>query len=107
MFIFTPTVIKTIVAIAIPSEIMILSINSGTFEGSIEKYINVAFILNIIISLGIAIATIVLITVGVNMNIYSDIYNDNTIVQQIFICIFIFITQFYSFSTFIGNTIIF
>jgi len=41
------------------------------------------------------------------MNIYSDIYNDKAVEQQVFICILIFITQFYSYTTFIGNTLIF
>ncbi len=72
-----------------------------------EMYMNIGFVLNVVVSIGLGAATIALVVTGANMNIYSDLYTGKTVVQQAFICILLFITQFYSYSTFISNTIIF
>lgn len=72
-----------------------------------SNIVKLAIILNLVAALAIAGTTIGLLTTDINMNIYSDLYMDKSTIAQIFICIIIFITQFYGYSIFIANTIIF
>ena len=81
--------------------------NMKVFEELDQKLINVMFIINIILSICLAILTIVLLNVGVYMNVYWDLYVNKTPVEQTFIGILIFITQAYSYSVILANTILF
>jgi hypothetical protein len=80
---------------------MIHSLNRG------EKYINVAFYANIFFSIVLSIISVIFLATDIDMNIYSHLYKDTTIVRKIFICALVFFTQFYSFSIFFSNSIIF
>jgi hypothetical protein len=72
-----------------------------------DKYINIAFGLSFALSIIMSITSVILLTTNVNMNIYTMMYNEMTVVQKVSFSALLWITQFYSYMIFLSNSIIF
>ena len=74
---------------------------------SYDWYIKLLLIVGIIVSIILTIVSIILLTTGSNLVVYSELWNSTNTTGKVFIGVVLIIDKFYSYNIFFTNLIIF